>query len=181
MESVTQSCFFTKDTLSVGFVCRWLENNLPNLILPLHRFCVHTLTTVYRTIETEATTSRDQATHLYEANKENPSQIANLLHSLEHSNLNEPMSEKLMPELVTGNTLSCSDRSSDSIPLSLSWLLAAALPSVFTRLHERKIPIIQQQINDKTDMNDSPTVSLSSLAPIDSSASNERISILFLI
>lgn len=152
-----------------------MENNLPNLILPLHRFCVHTLTTVYRTIEIEAITSRNQAPHLDEANKENPKQIANLLHSLEHSNLNEPISEKLMPELVTGNTLSSSDRSSDSIPLSLSWLLAAALPSVFTRLQERRIPIIQQQINDKSEMNDSPTVSLSSLSPIDGSASNKRI------
>lgn len=29
-------------------MCRWLEQNCPRLVPPLHQYCVHTLTTAYR-------------------------------------------------------------------------------------------------------------------------------------
>lgn len=50
LEAVTASCFFSKEQLSAGFVCRWLEQNCPRLVPPVHRFCLHTLTTAYREI-----------------------------------------------------------------------------------------------------------------------------------
>ncbi len=34
--------------MSAGFVCRWLEQNCPRLVPPVHRFSLHTLTTAYR-------------------------------------------------------------------------------------------------------------------------------------
>lgn len=139
LESVTQSCFLTRDTLSVGFVCRWLENNLPNLIMPLHRFCVHTLTTVYRTIDTPQMV-REAADHS-EANKENPIQFS-------ASQANQSTGDQV-PPVVTGNTLPSPD--GKAMTLSQSWLLAAALPNVFTRLQERKVPVKIPQVADRSD------------------------------
>lgn len=49
--SVTAAAFFSAPAggvLSVGFVCRWLEQNCAQLVPPVHRFCVHRLTTAYR-------------------------------------------------------------------------------------------------------------------------------------
>lgn len=48
LNAVIASCFFSKDSISIGFVCRWLEQNCPRLVPPLHQFCVHTITTAYR-------------------------------------------------------------------------------------------------------------------------------------
>lgn len=59
-----ESCFCSKNTLNPGFVCRWLEQNCPRLVLPVHRFCLHTLTTAYRgrMEQSEATLSLELAT-----------------------------------------------------------------------------------------------------------------------
>lgn len=53
LNAVTVSCFFSKESLSPGFVCRWLEQNCPRLVPPVHRYCLHTLTTAYRGIQPE--------------------------------------------------------------------------------------------------------------------------------
>lgn len=50
LEAVIATCFF-QEPLSVGFISRWLEENCPRLILPVHRYCVHLLTTSYRSIK----------------------------------------------------------------------------------------------------------------------------------
>lgn len=148
IHSVTQSCFFTKDTLSVGFVCRWLTQNLPNLIMPLHRFCVHTLTTVYRTIEAEsiAANAPDQVSASPETNKENPLSVA---FNRELRKLNEATIERTPHEIITGNTLPNTSGLGNLMSLSQSWLLAAALPNVFTRFQDRKVPAIQPQHGEK--------------------------------
>lgn len=44
------ACFF-QEPLSVGFVSRWLDQNCPRLVPPVHRFVLHTLSTTYRSIE----------------------------------------------------------------------------------------------------------------------------------
>ncbi|XP_017474804.1 PREDICTED: uncharacterized protein LOC108365314 [Rhagoletis zephyria] len=49
--SVTKSIFFSHDNLSVGFVCRWFEQNLIRLVALVHKYCVHTLSTAYRGLE----------------------------------------------------------------------------------------------------------------------------------
>ncbi|XP_055313494.1 uncharacterized protein LOC129574895 [Sitodiplosis mosellana] len=163
--SVTQSCFFTKDTLSVGFVCRWLEKNLPNLIMPLHRFCVHTLTTVYRTIEEAekvATTSQSSVTGA--TNEVNPLLLAL---NKELRKLNEAACERGTPEIITGNTLPSTGGLGKLMPLSQSWLLAAALPNVFTRVQERKAPITPQP-SGKLDNPDAtiPAIDAAAASPI---------------
>lgn len=140
-------------------MCRWLEKNLPNLILPLHRFCVHTLTTVYRTIDSELNQptplEQFQAAVAAEANKENPLSMA-LNRDLRR--LHEPsvsMNERSsIPELVTGNTLPTSGGLGNLMSLSQSWLLAAALPNVFTRLQDRKVSnTVQPTSSERSDVN----------------------------
>lgn len=161
IHSVTQSCFFTKDTLSVGFICRWLTQNLPNLIMPLHRFCVHTLTTVYRTIETEVSTNStaEHAAASAEANKENPLSAAL---NREMRKLNEAAVERTAHE-YTGNTLPNTSGLGHLMSLSQSWLLAAALPNVFTRFQDRKMPAIQPQPSERLELPEGSTVSIPSI------------------
>lgn len=122
--------------------------------MPLHRFCVHTLTTVYRTIETDggtATTSQIQATASVASN---PLAIAltNELRKLNEeaaaaaaANANANATANRSPDIITGNTLPSTSGLGHLLPLSESWLVAAALPSVFTRLQERKKPSLQKQ------------------------------------
>lgn len=50
LDAVIATCFF-QEPLSVGFISRWLEENCPRLILPVHKYCIHLLTTSYRSIK----------------------------------------------------------------------------------------------------------------------------------
>ena len=50
LDAVIATCFF-QEPLSIGFISRWLEEHCPRLILPIHRFCIHMLTTSYRSIK----------------------------------------------------------------------------------------------------------------------------------
>lgn len=50
LDAVIATCFF-QEPLSVGFISRWLEENCPRLVLPIHRYSVHLLTTSYRSIK----------------------------------------------------------------------------------------------------------------------------------
>ncbi|KOB74164.1 Restriction of telomere capping protein 5 [Operophtera brumata] len=54
LSAVVNGCFNNKDSHSVGFVVRWLEEHCHRLIHPVHRYCVHTLATRHRDIETHA-------------------------------------------------------------------------------------------------------------------------------
>lgn len=120
--------------------------------MPLHRFCVHTLTTVYRTIEEAekaATTSQTPPTRT--TNEVNPLLLAL---NKELRKLNEAAVERGTPEIVTGNTLPSTGGLGKLMSLSQSWLLAAALPNVFTRVQDRKLPATPQP-SDKLDNPDS--------------------------
>lgn len=50
LDAIIATCFF-QEPLSVGFISRWLGENCPRLILPIHRFSLHMLTTSYRSIK----------------------------------------------------------------------------------------------------------------------------------
>lgn len=50
LENVIATCFF-QESLSIGFVARWLEENCSRIILPVHRYALHVLTTSYRSIQ----------------------------------------------------------------------------------------------------------------------------------
>lgn len=51
LNTVMVSCFFSKDYLSTGFVCRWLEQNCPKLVPPIYKYCAFILTSAYRGVE----------------------------------------------------------------------------------------------------------------------------------
>lgn len=50
LDSVIATCFF-QESLSHGFVAKWLEENCSRIILPVHRYVIHLLTTCYRNIQ----------------------------------------------------------------------------------------------------------------------------------
>lgn len=115
--------------------------------MPLHRFCVHTLTTVYRTIEMEGmTTNTDEIPVSNETSRENPL-LAALNRELRRLN-EEAATERTTaanasatttPDIITGNTLPSTSGLGNLMSLSQSWLLAAALPNCFTRFQDRKV------------------------------------------
>lgn len=99
LDTVADSCFFSKDSLSAGFVCRWLESNCSRLVPPMHKYCVHILTSAYRGLEsTEAGLGLELSTPI-----------------LEKTN---PFSTETRPPLM---------------PLSEAWLLAGALPVLYSK------------------------------------------------
>lgn len=51
--AVIDGCFHTKQQLSSQFVSHWIQANCPRLLLPLHRYSVHSLATSYRILEEE--------------------------------------------------------------------------------------------------------------------------------
>lgn len=53
LKSVVDSCFHNKEQLSSQFVSHWLAANCPRLLLPIHRYIIHSLATSYRTLETD--------------------------------------------------------------------------------------------------------------------------------
>lgn len=130
--AVTQSCFFTKDALSAGFVCRWLELHCPRLILPLHRYCVHTITTVYRRFESEQSNIENFAIEASNQTKEDDTGITIVAGR-----------QKIALELATpvldnvkspfGRGIIEQERSPHLMPLSQAWLLAGSLPALYTR------------------------------------------------
>ncbi|XP_053617797.1 uncharacterized protein LOC128679521 isoform X2 [Plodia interpunctella] len=61
LSAVVNGCFNNKDSHSVGFVVRWLEEHCPRLIFPVHRYCVHMLATRHRDIEAHVESSGDGA------------------------------------------------------------------------------------------------------------------------
>ncbi|XP_030032397.1 uncharacterized protein LOC115448913 isoform X2 [Manduca sexta] len=48
LSAVVNGCFNKKDSHSVGFVVRWLEEHCHRLVFPVHRYCVHLLATRHR-------------------------------------------------------------------------------------------------------------------------------------
>lgn len=163
IQTVIQSCFFAKDTLSIAFVSSYLQRNLPHLLVPLHYFCVHKLTTVYKTLTSEAAKARATRALSFQMI---PATLAS-----QEKELNDLLKRKsIVPddtdsirsgEIVTGNTLSmASDSSGSLMSVSQSWLLAAALPNIYTRLFE---------MNKTAERMENKRMSLARMPPIDTS------------
>ncbi|KAJ3651107.1 hypothetical protein Zmor_017166 [Zophobas morio] len=107
LKAVVDSCFHTKNQLSAQFVSHWLAANCPRLLLPLHRYIIHSLATSYRTIED------------YESTPAAGLELATPV--LEHP---PPFGQK-HPHLLQ---------------MSMSWLLAGALPPVYSRPQKAHSP-----------------------------------------
>lgn len=50
LDAIIATCFF-QETLSIGFVAKWIDENCSRLILPIHKYSIHLLTTSYRSIK----------------------------------------------------------------------------------------------------------------------------------
>ncbi|GBP20822.1 hypothetical protein EVAR_14548_1 [Eumeta japonica] len=110
LSAVVDGCFGKADTHSVGFVVRWLQENCPRLILPVHRYCVHTLATRHRELEAHIDGNGDGA-------------------GLE---LATPVLERSAWD-VHGVARGL-------LPVSVAWLLAGALPPLYSRPHAPPAP-----------------------------------------
>eukprot|EP00099_Drosophila_melanogaster_P011474 NP_001285789.1 uncharacterized protein Dmel_CG4658, isoform D [Drosophila melanogaster] len=106
--SVTKSIFLCHDSMSLGYVCRWFEQNLMRLVLLVHKYCVHTLSTAYRGLE-----QQNQSCGI---------------------ELQTPVLEQRNPFTDTTDFSGGSTREMDSLmPLSQAWLLAGALPPLYSK------------------------------------------------
>lgn len=84
-------------------MCRWLEQNVPRLVPPVHRFCLHTLTTAYRGILEDPTSGDTAGLSL----------------------------ELATPVLDNANPFD--ERHPPLMPVSQAWLLAGALPPLYAK------------------------------------------------
>jgi len=103
LTAVVDGCFHTKKALSCQFVYHWIEANCPRLLLTLHRYAVHSLATSYRTLETD-----------------DPHLAAGL-------ELATPVLEQSSP-FNQGKHIH-----PYILQMSMSWLLAGALPPTYSR------------------------------------------------
>lgn len=103
-DSVVRSIFFNQDSLSIGFVCRWFEQNLIRSVLLVHKYCLHTLSTAYRGLE-----------------QDDQSQSSGI-------ELSTPVIEQRTPFPEQSDT-----ESNTLMPMSQAWLLAGALPPLYTK------------------------------------------------
>lgn len=138
LNSVVQSCFFSKESLSSGYICRWLENNVPRLVPPIHKYCVHALSTSHRIIiDNSMKNNSDTVVSISAINAGEAS------YGLE---LQTPILEKGSPNFNTSSTdqassskpLTQADRNrliiqQPLLPLSEAWLLAGSLPPSYSR------------------------------------------------
>lgn len=94
----------------MGYVCRWFEQNLIRLVLLVHKYCVHTLSTAYRGLEQDdQSCGIELQTPVLEQRNPFPEQSANV---------------------APGDTV---DASSSLMPLSQAWLLAGGLPPLYSK------------------------------------------------
>ncbi|XP_048482320.1 uncharacterized protein LOC105395159 [Plutella xylostella] len=106
LSAVVDACFNKKDSHSVNFVVRWLDEHTHRIIFPLHRYCVHMLSTRHRDISTHLESSSSGV------------------------ELATPVLERGAWGAGAGGAL-CP---------SASWLLAAALPPLYSRPHKAPDP-----------------------------------------
>ncbi|KAL1501555.1 hypothetical protein ABEB36_006856 [Hypothenemus hampei] len=110
LQAVVDGCFYQKPSLSSQYVMHWLADHASRLLLPLHRYAVHSMATAWRTIdqsEPPESTGLELATPVLEQ----PSPFG--------------QSKNPHPHLLT---------------MSLSWLLAGALPPLYSRPQKASSP-----------------------------------------
>lgn len=104
LDAVMNSCFF-QEPLTAGFIARWLEQNCNRLISPIHRYCVHTLTTIYRDIEQHH----------------------------ENDGMGKGCGLELQTPVLELGSLSFGEKKRNTLlPLSVAWLLTASLPPLYS-------------------------------------------------
>ncbi|XP_056633745.1 uncharacterized protein LOC130443237 isoform X3 [Diorhabda sublineata] len=119
LKAVVDSCFHNKKQLSVQFVSHWIELNTPRLLFPLHRYAVHSLATSWRTLEEcEHSLASDESTEI-----------------APYSGL-----ELTTPVLEEANPFPQAKHHQHLLTMSMSWLLAGALPPLYSRPQKANSP-----------------------------------------
>ncbi|XP_053657615.1 uncharacterized protein LOC128706699 [Anopheles marshallii] len=165
LDSVVQSCFFSKESLSPGYICRWLENNVPRLVPPIHKYCVHALSTSHRTIIDNSMVSNSETVVSISAIN-----AGEASYGLE---LQTPILEKTNPfgkdlagggggsgggiggasmSREPGKPLTVEERErlknqQPLLPLSEAWLLAGSLPPLYSKPQSVPAPINPNSAN----------------------------------
>uniref|UniRef100_V5GHT7 Restriction of telomere capping protein 5 n=1 Tax=Anoplophora glabripennis TaxID=217634 RepID=V5GHT7_ANOGL len=119
LKAVVDSCFYSKKSLSVQFVSHWIQSNIPRILFPLHRYAVHSLATSWRTLEEceqslAAGKSRDIVAY--------------------------PGLELATPVLEQQNPFPQAKPHPHMLTMSMSWLLAGALPPLYSRPQKAQSP-----------------------------------------
>uniref|UniRef100_A0A336LLU8 CSON010384 protein n=1 Tax=Culicoides sonorensis TaxID=179676 RepID=A0A336LLU8_CULSO len=111
IDAVINSCFLPgKEYLSSGYVAKFLEQHCPRLIIPpLHKFCVHMLTTAYHSIESNTQTNAEGV----------------------NLDISTPVLDKGNP--FTEESSGMPKKS--LLPVSEAWILSGTLPKLYTRPH----------------------------------------------
>ncbi|XP_053670542.1 uncharacterized protein LOC128720868 [Anopheles nili] len=165
LDSVVQSCFFSKESLSPGYICRWLENNVPRLVPPIHKYCVHALSTSHRTIIDSSMANNSETVVSISAINAGEASYGLELQTpiLEKAN---PFGKDLgigsaagpggpaggaMPR-EPGKPLTDEERErlknqQPLLPLSEAWLLAGSLPPMYSKPQSKPAPLNPNSAN----------------------------------
>ncbi|XP_066153756.1 uncharacterized protein [Euwallacea fornicatus] len=121
LKAVVDGCFYSKQSLSSQFVTHWLLDNAPRLLLPLHRYTVHAMASAWRTIDQSVppeATGVDFTLPVTPAGLELTTPVLEQPAPFGHS-------KNPHPHLLT---------------MSMSWLLAGALPPLYSRPQRANSP-----------------------------------------
>lgn len=122
LDCVIATCFF-QEALSIGFIARWLEENCSRIILPIHRYVLHLLTTSYRQIQMNVNVE-DKASNGLE--------------------LTTPVLEMQGKQFQDEKNL---------LSLSSAWLMAGTLPPLYSRPQIAKTTSIKDNDADPVTSN----------------------------
>ncbi|XP_071449047.1 uncharacterized protein [Hetaerina americana] len=138
MNAVVDSAFHRKQHLSVTFLARWISQHCPRLLLGLHKYTIHCLSTAHRTIAEPKNLDRgiDLSTPVLERTLTFP----DLAKHGQDSPLSRSAPMAQSPKAIGRRSISVdknpssqSEGDNDLLPVSQVWLLACALPQIFTR------------------------------------------------
>ncbi|XP_065083071.1 uncharacterized protein LOC135705326 isoform X2 [Ochlerotatus camptorhynchus] len=152
LNSVVQSCFFSKESLSSGYICRWLENNVPRLVPPIHKYCVHALSTSHRIIiDKNMKNNSDTVVSITAINAGEASYGLELqtpilekgspsfgVNSVNQADCSKPLTQEARDKLNIQQPL---------LPLSEAWLLAGSLPASYSRPQSIQPPLNSNSSN----------------------------------
>ncbi|XP_050302339.1 uncharacterized protein LOC126740391 isoform X2 [Anthonomus grandis grandis] len=121
LKAVVEGCFYQKQSLSSQYVSHWLADNVSRLLLPLHRYAVHAIATAWRHIDQNEPA---ESTGVGLTMPTTPTGLE----------LTTPVLEQQGPFGQTKN------HNPHLLTMSMSWLLAGALPALYSRPQKANSP-----------------------------------------
>ncbi|XP_046387105.1 LOW QUALITY PROTEIN: uncharacterized protein LOC124156543 [Ischnura elegans] len=159
LNAVVDSAFHRKQQLSVSFLARWIIQNCPRLLLGLHKYIIHCLSTAHRTIAEPK--NLDQGIHLSTPVLERTVTFPDLAAHARESSSGKSTPDSPHSPKVLGRRRSMSDDlgggggggrrrwggGNDMLPVSQVWILACALPQIYTRPSPLNSPTSSQGLS----------------------------------